>query len=178
RPEPGPRAVRRAAVERHARDHHVAVADLVAAGQQPERRRASEARRLRRVHLAADRTLLARSARGVRLALTHASSWNELGTGGAMSDLRGGREILIDNQDDLATGVPALDHLVGLGSVVPEVPGLQGDGQGPVVEPRGHPDQAGPARLAVVWLPADALPGGGLGVHGGGDERAVPGRAG
>jgi len=47
--EPGARPVGRAAVERHPRDDHVAVADLVPPGQQRERRGAGVARDLARV---------------------------------------------------------------------------------------------------------------------------------
>src|SRR5260221_2341082 len=92
------------------------------------------------------------------------------------SDPHGGREIIIDDQNDLAVGVAALDIAVRLGGVVPVVPRLNGDRLRPVVESRRHPDQAAATRLSVVLLPADALRAGKLGMHGRRDQRPVPGR--
>src|SRR5258708_13200310 len=94
----------------------------------------------------------------------------------SLSDPHGGREIVIDDQDDLAAGVAALDVPVRLGGVVPVVPGLKGDRERPVVESRGHPDQAAAPRLSVVLLPADALRARELCVHGRREQPAVPGR--
>src|SRR6266446_1705299 len=91
------------------------------------------------------------------------------------SDRLGGREIIIDDQNDLAVRVAALDIAVRLGGVVPVVPRLNGDRLRPVVESRRHPDQAAATRLSVVLLPADALRAGKLGMHGRRDQRPVPG---
>src|SRR5208282_1957676 len=95
------------------------------------------------------------------------------------SELHRGREVLIDDQDQLAAGVTLLNLAVRGRGVLPVVPAGNVDVQRPVVEPRSHPDQAAAARLPVVMLPADpvGVRVGGL-ANGGGDHGAVEGGAG
>src|SRR5215472_6918435 len=93
------------------------------------------------------------------------------------SDLQFGREVVVNDQRELALGVPALRDAVGVGRVLEVEPLLHGDRQRTVVEPGGQPDQPAAPWLPVVLLPAHSLPVRRIGVHRGGDERPVTGGA-
>jgi hypothetical protein len=51
-----------------------------------------------------------------------------------------GREVVVDDQDQLAAGVPGLHLAVRGRRILPVVPASDLDGQRAVVEPRRQPD--------------------------------------
>src|SRR5262249_15029861 len=92
------------------------------------------------------------------------------------SDPHAGRKVVVDDQDQLAPSVPALDLAMRLGGVLPVITRLHSDGQRAVVKPGSQPDQSAPPRLPVVAHPANPVVLREFGVHGRGQERSVSSR--